>query len=128
MQTVNPFQADPMSLLDQFVIAEHLDPDYKKTALTYFFPLAASLADQQRSLKRPMLIAINGCQGSGKSTLAALLAQSLGTFHQLNAVAFSIDDFYLTRAERQALADRVHPLLAREASPERMTSSYSSTR
>lgn len=58
-----------------------------------------------------MLIGLSGAQGSGKSTTAARLANRLG------AVVLSIDDFYLTRAERQALARTVHPLLATRGVP-----------
>lgn len=57
------------------------------------------------------LIAISGSQGSGKSTLAAEAARQLG------CATFSLDDVYLTRAERAALADRIHPLFAVRGPP-----------
>ena len=60
---------------------------------------------------------LNGSQGSGKSTLASLLTLLLARRHQLRAIDLSIDDFYLTRAARQALAQRVHPLLATRGVP-----------
>lgn len=59
---------------------------------------------------------ISGLQGTGKSTLAAqvaVLARSRG----LRAVVVSIDDFYLRKAERAALARDVHPLLATRGPP-----------
>jgi len=62
------------------------------------------------------VLAISGLQGSGKSTLAAQvvgLAQQRG----LRAAAVSIDDFYLTRAQRQRLARQVHPLLLTRGPP-----------
>lgn len=59
---------------------------------------------------------ITGLQGSGKSTLAAQLTAA-GAARGLAVVALSIDDFYLTRAERQALGRRVHPLLATRGPP-----------
>ncbi|WP_447786279.1 kinase [Stenotrophomonas bentonitica] len=62
------------------------------------------------------VLAISGLQGSGKSTLAAQvvgLAQERG----LRAAALSIDDFYLTRAQRQRLARQVHPLLLTRGPP-----------
>lgn len=64
----------------------------------------------------PPVLAISGLQGSGKSTLAAqvvALAQRRG----LRAAALSIDDFYLTRAQRQRLARQVHPLLLTRGPP-----------
>jgi D-glycerate 3-kinase len=64
----------------------------------------------------PPVFAIAGLQGSGKSTLAAQLAGAAKA-RGLRAVALSIDDFYLGRRERQALARRVHPLLATRGPP-----------
>lgn len=59
----------------------------------------------------PVLIGIAGAQGSGKTTLARAAAARLG------GVALSLDDVYLTRAERAALAISVHPLLAVRGPP-----------
>jgi D-glycerate 3-kinase len=60
---------------------------------------------------RPPLIAIVGAQGSGKTTLARAVAERFG------AAQISIDDVYLTRAEREALARDVHPLLLTRGPP-----------
>jgi len=57
-----------------------------------------------------LLVAISGAQGSGKSTLAAVLCDDLQS-RNIAAATVSLDDFYLTRSQRLALADRVHPLL-----------------
>ncbi len=57
------------------------------------------------------LIAISGAQGSGKSTLAAEAARALG------CATLSLDDVYLTRAERMGLAESVHPLFATRGPP-----------
>lgn len=85
----------------------------------------------------PMIVGIAGAQGSGKSTLAAGAAKQLagrcaplpansgrlpaagGTLPAAGgiAAAVSLDDFYLTRARRQALARDVHPLLATRGPP-----------
>jgi D-glycerate 3-kinase len=77
-------------------------------------PLAAALArlaipgpDQDR----PRLIAVSGAQGSGKTTLARAVAARIGAAH------LSLDDVYLTRAERQALAAARHPLFATRGPP-----------
>lgn len=64
-----------------------------------------------------MIIGINGCQGSGKTTLADALVALLTHDHQLKCVAISIDDFYLTKAERTQLAEQVHPLLQTRGVP-----------
>lgn len=62
------------------------------------------------------VLAISGVQGSGKSTLAAQVV-GLARARGLRAAALSIDDTYLTRSQRQRLADRVHPLLATRGPP-----------
>jgi D-glycerate 3-kinase len=63
-----------------------------------------------------VLVGLCGAQGSGKSTAAAALVHLLER-EDLPAVALSIDDFYLPRAERLQLAQRVHPLLATRGVP-----------
>lgn len=57
-----------------------------------------------------------GAQGSGKSTLVAALAERLAAAGRRCAV-LSLDDLYVTRAERQALGTTVHPLLATRGVP-----------
>ncbi len=60
---------------------------------------------------RPARIAIVGAQGSGKTTLARAAS------HAFNAAQISIDDVYLTRAEREAMARDVHPLFLMRGPP-----------
>ncbi len=86
---------------------------------------------------RPFVLGLAGAQGSGKSTLAAKIAENMGAGGQNSgsggqnpepggqiagaggrmAAAVSIDDFYLPKSRRQALARRVHPLLATRGPP-----------
>ena len=63
-----------------------------------------------------LVIGICGAQGSGKTTLAQWLVRQLGG-EGIAAAQASLDDFYLTRAERQDLARQVHPLLATRGVP-----------
>ena len=65
---------------------------------------------------RPVVIGLCGAQGSGKSTTAGRLAGKLQAGGHATAVV-SIDDFYLTRSERTALAESTHPLLATRGVP-----------
>jgi D-glycerate 3-kinase len=78
----------------------------------------------------PLIIGLAGAQGSGKSTLAAGLAQRLpfctgalpngaGALPDASGsvVAVSLDDFYLSKARRQALAAQIHPLFATRGPP-----------
>lgn len=70
-----------------------------------------------------LIVGLAGAQGSGKSTLAAGLAQRLpncaGALPDAggSVVAVSLDDFYLTRARRQALAAQIHPLFTTRGPP-----------
>lgn len=63
------------------------------------------------------VIGINGAQGCGKSTVASAIAAELATHHGLSAAVLALDDLYLPRAARLALARRVHPLLATRGVP-----------
>ncbi|WP_132385764.1 kinase [Novosphingobium sp. PhB165] len=65
---------------------------------------------------RPVVIGICGAQGSGKSTLAEAVRRQCGAEGLASAV-LSLDDLYLTHAERQALSREVHPLLATRGVP-----------
>jgi len=56
--------------------------------------------------RRPWVLGIQGPQGCGKTTLATAVVAALGRIN-LRAVAVSIDDFYLTHGEQQALAQRL---------------------
>lgn len=63
-----------------------------------------------------LVVGICGAQGSGKSTLAIALAARLGQ-QGTACAALSLDDLYLTRAERARLGRDVHPLLATRGVP-----------
>ena len=68
---------------------------------------------RQRGIR---VLAISGSQGSGKSTLAAMLVRALSV-EGVRASAVSIDDFYLSKKARRALAAAVHPLLVTRGVP-----------
>lgn len=57
------------------------------------------------------LIGVAGAQGSGKTTLARAAADRWGAAH------LSLDDVYLTKAEREAKSRAVHPLFAVRGPP-----------
>ncbi|WP_340264632.1 kinase [Sphingobium mellinum] len=65
---------------------------------------------------RLVVLGLCGAQGSGKSTLAAGLKQGFERSGVPTAL-LSIDDLYRTRAEREALARTVHPLLRTRGVP-----------
>ena len=62
------------------------------------------------------MVGLCGAQGSGKSTVAGAAARRLNA-EGLSCTVLALDDLYLTKAERQALAGGVHPLLATRGPP-----------
>ncbi|WP_394170386.1 hypothetical protein [Saccharospirillum alexandrii] len=88
--------------------------------------LPEALLAHQASLYQPLadwviasrltLVGIQGTQGSGKSTLAQVLKWHLEKAG-LRVEVLSIDDLYLSRADRHALAQSTHPLLATRGVP-----------
>jgi D-glycerate 3-kinase len=83
----------------------------------YLLQLAEHIATQARSLGRCSLISINGSQGSGKSTMTVFLKLILQHHFNLSSAVVSIDDFYLTLAQRKQLAQQVHPLFVTRGVP-----------
>lgn len=93
-------------------ILDSLDP----AAPADYRALAVRLAFAYRDRPAPLRIGLAGGQGAGKSTLAALLAAAFEALGQRTCVV-ALDDYYRTRAERQALARSVHPLLETRGPP-----------
>lgn len=103
--------------LELFIAKEKLPSTYLETVEQWFLPLAEQILHKVSRSNQALLVGVSGCQGSGKSTLAALLVMLLKELMGLNCINLSIDDFYLTYAERQILARTVHPLLATRGVP-----------
>ena len=74
-----------------------------------------TLSDSDRQ-RMPRIIGVSGSQGSGKSTLARVVVEHLQG-RGFTAAAVSLDDFYLTHADRHALGRTVHPLLRTRGVP-----------
>jgi D-glycerate 3-kinase len=66
--------------------------------------------------RRAALVGLSGLQASGKSTLAAQLAAAARE-RGIATELLALDDFYLGRRDRAALAREVHPLLATRGVP-----------
>jgi D-glycerate 3-kinase len=106
-------RADTLAWAAQRGLSAELDE-----LLSVFIPLADFIAQRRRSGGgEPLLVGIAGAQGTGKSTATALLAILLERGLDLRAVQLSLDDVYLPRAARAALARDVHPLLATRGVP-----------
>lgn len=101
--------------LDDFLQRESLPQSYRRQVEGVFLPfIERLLAQRGDDLK---VLGIQGAQGSGKSTLAAFYQWYLTRHHGLNIASVSLDDFYLSSADRRRLAQRRHPLLATRGVP-----------
>lgn len=100
--------------LSRFLAAEGLPAAYAEVVAKVCAPLADRIADRRSG--PGFVVGICGAQGSGKSTLSAVLGHLLEA-RGLKVAVLSIDDLYLTRAERQLLAAEAHPLLATRGVP-----------
>lgn len=99
-----------------FIAQEGLPPAFADLAARLHAPLAASIARSAAGREGPLVVGLCGPQGSGKSTLTALVTRLLRV-HGLTTANLSLDDLYLTRAERLALGQTVHPLLLTRGVP-----------
>lgn len=82
-----------------------------------YLPLAAALAKAAHEHEGPLVVGVNGAQGSGKTTLCSILTLLLEVGFNLRVTSVSIDDLYLTHAERDKLGRAVHPLLTTRGVP-----------
>jgi D-glycerate 3-kinase len=104
-------------LIQNFLHTERLPGAYGEDARHCFVPLAAELIQRCNSAdSEPLFVGINGAQGTGKTTLSKFLTHYCREAG-LQVVELSIDDFYLSKAARLALAEEIHPLLATRGVP-----------
>lgn len=107
---------DTPDWMAEFISTERLPDDFAEALGTLYAPLAARIASANARHRRPVVVGICGPQASGKSTLCAVVARLLEA-QGLKVAVVSLDDLYLTKAERQALAAQVHPLFAVRGPP-----------
>lgn len=100
-----------------FLDRNQLPLSYLEAASQWFSPLINSIINNYNPENPTKIIGINGCQGSGKSTLADYLCTIVAERLEVSTVSLSLDDFYLTKAERIKLASTVHPLLETRGVP-----------
>ena len=89
----------------------HLDPEAPED-----YRQLASLLASEWARTRPRFVGIAGGQGAGKTTLGRLVASAC-EWMGLRACILSLDDFYLSREARRALAKSVDPLLETRGPP-----------
>ena len=94
---------------------EKLDKSILPQLNSLYLPLAACLAGKHSYT--PIVVGINGAQGAGKSTLSKILKALLAHGFDKSVVHLSIDDLYLSRQRREALAQSIHPLFKTRGVP-----------
>ena len=94
-----------------------VDADLGPWLQAMYLPLAAWLEQARARAGRALVVGLTGGQGSGKSTVGTLLAVVLREGFGARAALLSVDDLYLTHAERQRLGREVHPLFATRGPP-----------
>jgi D-glycerate 3-kinase len=100
--------------LAAFLRDERLPANFAAEVERFHAPLAARIAAV--AMGPAFVVGICGPQGSGKSTTVRVLAALLEA-KGLKVATLSLDDLYLPRADREALAREVHPLLRTRGVP-----------
>ena len=102
--------------INNFISRHQLPASFFRLIDEHYNSLTAWLIQKHRA-KIPLFIGINGAQGTGKSTLADYLKLVLEEGEGWHVAVLSIDDFYMTRAERKQLSKAIHPLLLTRGVP-----------
>jgi D-glycerate 3-kinase len=82
--------------------------EFSQTEVALLADRVLALASKRRT-SPPWVVGLSGVPGSGKSTLARELADECRR-RGIETAVLALDDFYLGRRARHALAQRVHPL------------------
>lgn len=98
------------------IAALKLPASFADTVHTTYREIAEALLARGARAKQPLVVGVCGSQGSGKSTLAAFLKLLLDRENQPAAI-LSLDDFYLTKKQREKLAREIHPMFATRGVP-----------
>ena len=104
------------ALIAAYVDEERLPASFADLATRLHLPLTARIVAAAEGRERPLVVGLCAPQGAGKSTLVGLVTRLLRA-RGLATANLSLDDLYLTKAERQDLAARIHPLLRTRGVP-----------
>ena len=105
------------TVLAKFLQEASLPDSVASNYMRWYAGVTESLARRAKAANIAPLVGFSGCQGSGKSTLVALMAKVMREVHGVSTVVLSLDDFYLIKAARGALAESIHPLFATRGVP-----------
>jgi len=111
MSSINKTQIISQALMKKM----QLPTEFERIVESIYLPLTALILNKKSD--QPLFISINGAQGTGKSTLTHFLKHLIEAEAGFSVAEISLDDFYLTRAERKQLATSIHPLLQTRGAP-----------
>jgi D-glycerate 3-kinase len=103
--------------IEELRSAERLPESFSEDVVEYLVPLAKRIHDLHEKRAQPVVIGVNGAQGSGKTTITLFLAECLRRDFGLSVATLSLDDLYLGKEARVALARDTHPLLRTRGVP-----------
>ncbi len=106
----------PRPHLDAQVRGLDLPGGYDAAIETLCRPLADAVARWRREARRPIVVGVCGPQGSGKSTLCGVVSALL-TERGFRTAVLGLDDLYLPKARRAAMAAAIHPLFKTRGPP-----------
>ena len=109
--------ADRIRPLFRAKLHEEALPAELEASLSRVYLELADWVHTHKTPCKPLLVGVNGAQGSGKSTLCTFLQLILTEAYAYQVAVFSIDDIYLTHAERERLGREIHPLLVTRGVP-----------
>jgi len=102
--------------INEFISRHRLPDKFRGLILEHYMPLVSWLIRHYHQ-RETIVLGINGAQGTGKSTLADFIRLELEADAGWRVAVLSLDDFYLTKAERQQLSIDAHPLLMTRGVP-----------
>ena len=110
---------DQRQLILDEIKAQKLPQDFINVVSDFYQPLAEGIVNKANHNIQAnyFFLGVQGTQGSGKSTCAQFLKLIFESLYAKKTLVISIDDFYLTRAERQELASDIHPLFETRGVP-----------
>ena len=100
----------------QTIKEQKLPEHFLQIVEEFYLPVAIEIVSSL-SADTPTFIGVQGSQGSGKSTCAEFMRILLAHQFDKKIVVMSIDDFYLTKAERVEMSKTVHPLFLTRGVP-----------
>ena len=95
---------------DLFILTEY------KYSISYINKTIKRIFKEIIQSKKKRFI-ISGSQGCGKTTLLKLIKNNFKNFYNIDPLCISLDDYYLTKKQRNDLSKRIHPLLQTRGVP-----------